>query len=89
MTAPIQCPFVYSNGKHCSGHVVRVEAFKADIVWSLEDDGEWKMSVGQPRSHYHLFCSQEGNHAGHGQEDADSMTFYFQDLPQELRNVMG
>jgi hypothetical protein len=89
MTAHIPCPFVYSSGKRCNGHVVRVEAFKADIVWDLDENGEWKMSVGEPRSHYHLFCSEKGNHAGHRQQDADGMKFYFSDLPEDLRNELG
>ena len=35
----IACPFVYANGRACTGHVVRVEAYKADLTWSADADG--------------------------------------------------
>ena len=54
MDTAIPCPFVYANGKRCTGHVVRVEAYKADINWAPDKaTGEWRQSTGQPRSHYH------------------------------------
>ena len=46
----IACPFVYANGRACGGHVVRVEAYKADITWSLAADGSWSFDF-RPRSH--------------------------------------
>jgi hypothetical protein len=30
----IPCPFVYANGRACSGHAVRFESYKADLTWS-------------------------------------------------------
>jgi hypothetical protein len=57
----IPCPFTYANGKKCPGHVVRVEAFNADIEWVLQKDGTWKFRAGEPRSHCGLWaggCSQ-------------------------------
>src|ERR1700687_961030 len=81
----IRCPFVYSRGKQCPGHIVRVEAYKADLEWSFSADGvrslEWS-----PRSHYHLFCSEKNSHAGAFKEDA--LKFYWQELPVELREEM-
>ena len=35
----IPCPFVYANGRACTGHVVRVEAYKADVTWSVDEGG--------------------------------------------------
>ncbi len=55
------CPFVYAKGKKCTGHIWRIEAFKVDISWSRADDGKWSFAVGEPRSHYHLYCSEKGN----------------------------
>jgi hypothetical protein len=65
MTAPeIPCPFVYAKGKRCTGYITHVEAYKADLSWSPDKEtGEWTLSTGSPRSHYHLFCSAKGNHA--------------------------
>lgn len=84
----IPCPFVYANGKRCSGHIVRVEAYKADIQWSEAEDGRWHMSAGEPRSHYHLFCSEKENHAGYGRQDSSQMKFYLKNLPPELLALM-
>jgi len=82
----IPCPFVYANGKKCTGHVVRVEAYKADIHWVAEN-GVWHFWVGQPQSHYHVFCSEKSNHAGIGREDR--LKFYFDKLPEQLQAVVS
>lgn len=80
----IPCPFVYANGKRCTGHVTHVEAYKADISWSLQPDGTWKFGWNEPRSHFHLFCSEKGNHAGYGRPDAGQMKLYWDQLPEGL-----
>ena len=64
----IPCPFVYSRGKQCPGHIVRVEAYKADLEWNFRADDAWFFGW-TPRSHYHLFCSEKDNHAGANRED--------------------
>ena len=84
----IPCPFTYANGKRCDGHVIRVEAYKADLDWELGDDGRWRFSWGAPRSHFHLFCSERGNHAGMRRSDDSRMKFYGDELPEELRAVI-
>jgi hypothetical protein len=88
MSGKIPCPFVYANGKRCTGEVVRVEAYKADITWGPGDDGKWRPAIGQPRSHYHLFCSEKDNHAGYARQDDGRMKFYFDQLPADLRAAM-
>src|SRR5258708_31126382 len=80
------CPFVYAKGRKCTGHIWRIEVFKVDISWSRADDGKWSFAVGEPRSHYHLYCSEKGNHAGYGREDA--VKSYYPDLPPTMRNVV-
>jgi hypothetical protein len=84
----IPCPFVYANGKQCPGHVTSVEAYKADLSWQRQEDGAWKFEWGAPRSHYHLFCSAKGNHAGYSRPDSDQMKLYFDQLPDGLRQAM-
>lgn len=82
------CPYVYKNGKRCPGHIVRVEAYKADLKWSFDkEQGQWNFTWDEPRSHYHLFCSEKDNHAGFGREDA--LKFYLGQLPEGLRNVIA
>ncbi len=78
------CTFVYSGGKRCAGHIVRVEAYKADLVWERGADGRWAFDF-RPRSHYHLFCSLKGNHAGSLRPDDAQMKFDLRWLPEELR----
>lgn len=85
----IPCPFIYANGKKCGGHVVKVEAYKADLSWDRQEDGTWKFGWDQPRSHYHLFCSVKGNHAGYDRPDDPRMKLYFDELPEDLRAVMA
>ncbi|HWK13741.1 MAG TPA: hypothetical protein VNS02_05055 [Rhizobiaceae bacterium] len=84
----VPCPFTYASGKRCTGHVVRVEGYKADLEWSRGADG-WKFGCGEPRSHYHLFCSEKGNHAGYARHDSEKMKFYYSQLPVALQNVVA
>ena len=84
----VPCPYRYKNGKSCTGSIVRVEAYKADVWWVLDQQtGAWSFSVGEPRSHFHLFCSERGNHASKGRPDA--LKYYYRDLPAELRAIIA
>jgi hypothetical protein len=82
----IPCPYVYAKGRKCKGHIVRVAAFKADLEWTRASDGRWKFNVGNPRSHYHLYCSEKNSHAGIRREDA--LKFYYSNLPPDLRAII-
>jgi hypothetical protein len=46
MADPIPCPFVYSTGKRCTGHVAKVEAYNADLEWSFDTSNGWTFSAG-------------------------------------------
>ena len=67
--------------------MIRVEAYKADLAWSLNDDGKWFFDWNEPRSHWHLFCSLKGNHSGARGDDA--LKFYWDQLPEELRQILS
>ena len=83
----IPCPFTDADGQVCPGSIVRVEAYKADLRWEQASNGGWDFSVGEPRSHYHLFCSEVGSHAGAKGEDDPHMKCNFIDLPTALRRI--
>ena len=83
----IACPFVYANGRACTGHVVRVEAYKADLTWSADAEGTWSFDF-QPRSHYHVFCSEKGNHAGFRRQDPNALKFWFDTLPAPIQRIL-
>lgn len=85
--ARIACPFVYANGRACAGHVVRVEAYKADLAWSTDAEGSWSFDF-RPRSHYHVFCSEKGNHAGFRRQDPNALKFWFDTLPTPIRRIL-
>jgi hypothetical protein len=85
--ARIACPFVYANGRACAGHVVRVEAYKADLVWSTDAEGSWSFDF-RPRSHYHVFCSEKGNHAAFRRQDPNALKFWFDTLPTPIRRIL-
>lgn len=89
MTTKVQCRFVYANGKRCLGHIIRVEVYKADVSWTPDEaTGRWKAEIDRPRSHYHLFCSEKGSHAGSMRPDDSRMKFYRDQLPDELSRLM-
>jgi hypothetical protein len=48
-------------------------------------DLRWTFGIGEPRSHYHLVCSEKGNHAGWGKQDAEGLIFFFDKLPIALQ----
>ena len=83
----IPCPFVYANGRCCTGHVVRIEAYKADIAWTVDAEGLWSFDC-RPRSHYHVFCSEKGNHAGFRRQDPAALKFWFDTLPTPIRQIL-
>ncbi len=83
----LPCPFVYADGKRCPGRIVRVEAYKADLEWRELEDETWLFDW-RPRSHYHLFCSERGNHAGYKKQDDDRMKFSFENLPKEVQRLL-
>lgn len=87
MAKKIPCPFVYANGKRCTGQVVKIETYKADLEWKLQDDGTWHFLHG-PLTHYHLFCSEKSNHAGYIGPDSDQLKFYADQLPDEVADVV-
>jgi hypothetical protein len=61
----IPCPFVYANGRACSGHVVRFESYKAHLAWSRNAEGIWNFAF-RPRSYFHIFCSEKATMLGSG-----------------------
>lgn len=85
----IACPFVYANGKACTGQIIRIEGYKADVGWERDSKtGNWSFGAS-PRSHYHLFCSEKGNHSGYAREDHPSMKLYYDQLPATVREIMS
>jgi hypothetical protein len=84
----IPCPFTYASDKRCDGHVVKIEAYKADLEWEFGDDGRWRFSWGAPRSHFHLFCSERDNHAGILGADDGRMKFFSDELSEDLHAVI-
>ncbi len=84
----IPCPFVYSTGKRCTGHVARIEAYKAEVVWEQPKDGRWAFFFS-PRSHFHLFCSEKSNHAGALGPDNPQMKFHWRELPEDTQTVVA
>ena len=85
----IPCPFTSASDKRCDGHVVKIEGYKADLEWKLGDDGRWRFACGAPRSHFHLFCSKKGNHAGFRGADDERMKFFPDKLPEDLYAVIS
>ena len=86
----IPCLCVDANGRRCTGHVVRIEAFKAEILdWTRRPDGSWKFNAHNPRLDYHIYCSEKGIHTGTGRQDAAALKFYASELPKELLAFMN
>ncbi len=86
MNEKIPCPFVYADGHRCSGFVVRVAAYEADVEWYLDEQGRWTLTV-TPNRDYQLFCSEKGNHAGL-QSDSTQLKCWPQDLPERVQRIV-
>ena len=80
---PIPCPFVYANGKRCTGHVRRAKAF-----------GPVRKFGGRlPRAYvrkYRLWCTEKDDHCGilATFEGKERMEFYPDDLPVETLDAL-
>jgi len=83
---PLPCPYVFPNGERCPGHIVNIEAFNADLSWALGEGGEWTFNHSQPRSQYHLFCSERDNHAG--DRRPEQMNCYLSGMPDDLLSLV-
>ena len=57
-----------------------------DLSWALNSEGKWEFGFSEPRSHHHLYCSDNGNHAGSRAEDR--INRYYADLPEDLKAVI-
>jgi len=42
----------------------------------------------RPRSHYHVFCPEKGNHAGFRRQDPADLKFWFDTLPTPIREML-
>jgi hypothetical protein len=80
---PIRCPFVYANGKRCTGHVRRAKAF-----------GPTRKFRGRlPRDRvrkYRIWCTERDDHAGvvPSFEGKQRMEFYPDELPTEMLDAL-
>ena len=84
----IPCPFVYSSGKRCTGHIVRIEAYNARVDWTFREPADWRFGIS-PRSHFYLFCSMKSNQAGHVRSDDPQTKFYWDQLPEAIQEIIA
>ncbi len=64
-TTRVPCPFVRDDITRCPGHIVSFAAEKADLSWTQDEAGAWRLHMGRPRSRFRLFCSERGDHASY------------------------
>ena len=76
MSDELQCPFVYANGKRCTGHVMGWRKY----------GGETFERCRKVR----LYCSEKYDHAGvaSGFVEKERMEFYPDKLPDEIRDAV-
>jgi len=76
MESAPQCPFVYANGRRCTGTVYKARAYGAK-----RRDGEVE-SFRKVR----VWCTEKDDHAGAGKDfqAKERMEFYPDKLPDEL-----
>jgi hypothetical protein len=67
--------------------VVRLEVYKCDLAWESQGNEGWALRI-RPRSHFHVFCSLKGNHAGFRREDAPGLKFFYDELTVELQRIV-
>jgi len=80
--ATLPCPYLLPNGQRCPGHIVKIEAFNADLSWTFHESGKWTFNHSQPRSQYRLFCSEKGDHTGDCRPE--QMNLYLSGMPDNL-----
>ena len=83
----IPCPFKYSTGKHCEGHIVAIKGFKCQIGWEIdgEDKNEFLWDTGR---HYHFYCSEKSNHAAFNSPDSDQLKFRWNEIDSEIQEFL-
>lgn len=84
----IPCPFTDSSGEPCKGHIVRIEAYNADLCWTREGNGQWTFDAELPSALYHVFCSEKDAHADIGQPHSRQMEFFAHELHPTLHELI-
>jgi hypothetical protein len=80
--ALLPCPFVYADGRKCSGHVYRARAYGPKR-------GNWIVAREDVRK-YRMWCSEKDDHAGAVSSLATKhrMEFYPDQLPRGVEEQL-
>jgi hypothetical protein len=78
----IPCPFVYANGRHCSGVVYKARAHGPTRADNYVDRADLRK--------YRLWCSDKDDHTGAVSDSVtkDRMEFYPNDLPTNVGDLL-
>ena len=86
--ATIPCPFVDTDDRRCHGHIVRIEAYNADLHWEQGASDGWDFEFA-PSSAFHLFCSEMGNHEGSDPDGSAQLILDADELGSALSSVLA
>jgi hypothetical protein len=81
----IPCPFVYADGRFCQGHIVRIETYKADLVWEMDETGRWRFDLR--RGCVSTSSAREGQTTRASSARTDAMKDWLDRLPEAAQEV--
>jgi hypothetical protein len=81
VTDKIACPFVYADGRKCTGYIYRAKAYGPHSGTDIERHDVRK---------YRLWCSKKDDHAGaiSGHAAKERMEFYPDELPPGVEEAL-
>lgn len=84
----IRCPFVWSDGHRCDGHVTEAHELAPTAVWQPHE-GKWiYVGTGSNRrdqsTKFHLICSKHGAHEGASGFRQNGVLTDLNGLPEDL-----
>ena len=80
----MKCPFVYKNGKRCSGRIDRIKLVDTIVEFEVDEDDNLKLVELDTIAYIRLHCSKKGNHAGVGKENREFKAPYCA-LPMKIQ----
>jgi len=81
----MKCPFIYPNGKQCSGYIESLEVANCLRISLNESDKITRKEI-EPRQPVLLYCSLKRNHRGVLARHPKEMKKIWHDLPESIKN---
>lgn len=80
----MKCPFVYKNGKKCSGRIDKIKLIDTIVEFEVDEDDNLKLIDLDTIADIRLHCSKRESHAKWGEGNKE-LKVWFSALPDKIQ----